>query len=50
MNPVEQLKLYIPKFLTQKKTIILFFSLVMFFCAFFFFMSFILFSTLSSAF
>ena len=35
MNPVEQLKLYIPKFLTQKKTIILFFSLVMFFCAFF---------------
>ena len=35
MNPVEQLKLYIPKFLTQKKTIILFFSLVMIFCAFF---------------
>ena len=35
MNPVEQLKLYIPKFLTQKKTIILFFSLVVFFCAFF---------------
>ncbi|MBR1835100.1 MAG: LytTR family transcriptional regulator [Bacteroidales bacterium] len=35
MNPVEQLKTYIPKFLTQKKTIILFFSLVLFFCAFF---------------
>jgi DNA-binding LytR/AlgR family response regulator len=35
MTLVDQLKLYIPKFLTQKKTIVLFFALVLFFCAFF---------------
>ena len=35
MTLVNQLKLYIPKFLTQKKTIVLFFALVLFFCAFF---------------
>ena len=35
MTFVSQLKLYIPKFLTQKKTIALFFALVVLFCAFF---------------
>ena len=35
MTPVNQLKIYIPKFLTQKKTIMLFFALVVLFCIFF---------------
>lgn len=35
MTLVNQLKIYIPKFLTQKKTIMLFFALVVLFCIFF---------------
>jgi hypothetical protein len=35
MTIVNQLKIYIPKFLTQKKTIMLFFALVVLFCIFF---------------
>lgn len=35
MSLVNQLKTYIPKFLTQKKTIFLFFALVVLFCVFF---------------
>lgn len=35
MNPVEQLKLYIPKFLTQKKTVVTFLVLVVLLCIFF---------------
>lgn len=35
MSLVEQLKLYIPKFLTQKKTVLTFFALVLLFCNFF---------------
>lgn len=35
MSIVDQLKLYIPKFLTQKRIVILFFALVLLFCIFF---------------
>ena len=35
MSIVDQLKLYIPKLLTQKRIVILFFALVLLFCIFF---------------